>query len=72
MSETIALTLPKDIRLAMDDVTSKEGIKPDELVYEALRQYFFQRQFRSLRERMIPKARKQGIYTDQDVFDQVS
>jgi len=25
-----------------------------------------------LRERMIPKAQAQGIYTDQDVFDRVS
>jgi hypothetical protein len=72
MTESIILTLPKDLRSAMDDVTSKEGLEPDELVYEALRQYFFQRQFRSLRERMIPKAREQGIYTDQDVFDQIS
>lgn len=38
----------------------------------ALERFFFLRQFRLLRERMIPKAQAQGIFTDQDVFDRVS
>ena len=72
MSEAITLTLPDDIRLAVDREAIKEGIAPDDLVSEALRQFFFQRRFRLLRERMVPQAREQGIYTDQDIFDQVS
>ncbi len=72
MSEAITLTLPDNIRLAVDNVASKEGIAPDDLVSEALRQFFFQRRFRLLRERMVPQAKEQGIYTDQDVFDRIS
>jgi predicted transcriptional regulator len=72
MSEAITLTLPDDIRLAVDREASKEGVAPDDLVSEALRQFFFQRRFRLLRERMMPQAREQGIFTDEDVFDQVS
>ncbi len=69
---TLTLTLPTEVKLALDDVTRKEGISPDELVGEALKVYLFLRQFRLLRERMIPQAQAQGIYTDEDVFDRVS
>jgi metal-responsive CopG/Arc/MetJ family transcriptional regulator len=72
MQETITLTLPKDIRSALDDLMRREGISPDDLIFEAIKMYLFLRQFRLLRERMIPKAQAQGIFTDQDVFDRVS
>jgi hypothetical protein len=40
--------------------------------FEAIKMYLFLRRFWLLRERMIPKAQAQGIFTDQDVFDCVS
>jgi len=72
MQETITFTLPGDVKLALDDVTRKEGISSSELISEAIKQYLFLRQFRLLRERMIPKAEAQGIRTDQDVLNRVS
>ena len=72
MQETITLTLPTEIKMALDDVTRKENVSPDELIGEAIKEYLFLRQFRLLRERMMPKAQTQGINTDQDVFDRVS
>jgi hypothetical protein len=72
MQETITLTLPKDIRSELDDLTRREGISPNDLIFEAIKMYLFLRRFRLLRERMIPKAQAQGIFTDQDVFDCVS
>ena len=72
MQETITITLPAEIKPALDDVTRREGISLNELIAEAIEEYLFFRRFRLLRERMIPKAQAQGIYTDQDVFDRVS
>lgn len=72
MQETITLTLPTEIKLAIEDMMHKEGISFNELIGEAIKEYLFLRQYRLLRERMIPKAQAQGIYTDQDVFDRVS
>ena len=72
MQETITFTLPRDVKLALDDVTRKEGISSSELISEAIKQYLFLWQFRLLRERMIPKAEAQGIRTDQDVLNRVS
>jgi len=72
MEETITITLAEEIRSAMNDAIREEGISPDDLIGEAVRQYLFSRRFRLLRERMLPKAQAQGILTDQDVFDLVS
>jgi hypothetical protein len=72
MRENIVVNLPQKIRLALDEITSEEGVSIDDLVCEAVTEYLFFRRLRLLRERMIAKAQLKGIYKDQDVFDQVS
>jgi len=72
MQETITVTLPTEIKLALDDVTRKEGVSRSDVIGEAVKEYLFFRRFRLLREQMIPKSQAQGICTDQDVFDRVS
>jgi len=71
MQETIIVTLPAETKLALG-ATRQEGVSPSELIGEAVKEYLFFRRFRLLRERMIPKAQAQGIYTGKDVFDYVS
>ena len=72
MQEQIIVQLPSELKLALDDMTRSAGESSDELVGEAIKQSLFLRRFRTLRERITPKARAQGIFTDQDVFDRVS
>jgi metal-responsive CopG/Arc/MetJ family transcriptional regulator len=72
IQETITLTLPEEIRSALDDLTHKEGLSPSEEIREAIKEYLFYHRLRLLRERMILKATERGIKTDQDVFDRVS
>jgi len=72
MSEAIAITLPPELELSLDAITRKENCPVSVLVEEAIKEYLFFRRYRLLRERMIPQARAQGIYTAQDVFDLVS
>ena len=72
MVKSITVTLPADIKQAVDELSKKEGVSPDEVVSRAVKQHVFLRQFRSLRERMAAKAKNQGIVTDQDVFDRIS
>ncbi len=72
MGQPITVTLPADVKQALDDLSQKEGVSPEEVVGQAVKQHLFLRQFRSLRERMSAQAKKQGIVTDQDVFDRVS
>ena len=72
MVQSITVTLPADVKQAVDEISKKEGVSLDEVVGQAVKQHIFLRQFRLLRERMAAKAKNQGIVTDQDVFDRIS
>ncbi len=71
MVQSITVTLSSDVKKAVDELSKKEGVPPDDVVRQAIKQHVFLRQFRSLRERMAAKARSQGVVTDQDVFDRI-
>lgn len=72
MRETISVSLPKEIKTALDSLSEAENRSRSEVVREALRDYIFVRRFRRLRGRMIPLAEEKGIFTDEDVFERVS
>ena len=61
MEQTITVTLPAEVKQAVDELSQKEGVSPDEVVGRAVKQHIFLRQFRSLRERMAAKAENPGI-----------
>jgi metal-responsive CopG/Arc/MetJ family transcriptional regulator len=72
MRQTVTISLPEDIKEALDKVCDEEGVSRSDLVRESIREYLFFRRFRALRARLLAKAKAQGIYTDDDVFDRVS
>jgi metal-responsive CopG/Arc/MetJ family transcriptional regulator len=72
MRQTVAISLPADLKKELDKVCRDEGVSRSELVRKCLRDCLFTRRFRILRASMLAKARAQRIHTDQDVFDQVS
>lgn len=72
MAETMTITLPADVKQALDEFSQNEGVSTNEVVGQAVKEHVFLRRFHSLRARMAEKAEKQGVVTDQDVFDRVS
>ena len=72
MRETITISLPQDHKRELDAVTEREGLTRRDLVRESLRQFLAIRRFQLLRLKLTAKAKAQGIYTDQDVFNRVS
>jgi metal-responsive CopG/Arc/MetJ family transcriptional regulator len=72
MRESISVSLPEDLKEELDRFTQAEGVSRSDLVREAVRDYLFIRKFRSLRQRLLPYAEAQGIYTDEDVFREIS
>ncbi len=72
MRESISISLPEELKAELDQLTVDEGVTRSDVVREALRTYLFTRRFRDLRREMIPYAEAQGIYTDEDVFREVS
>jgi hypothetical protein len=72
MVQPISITITADVKQALDEPARQEGVGPDEIIGQAVKQRLFLRQFRWLRERMSAKPQGQGVATDQDVLDRVS
>ena len=53
-------------------LVQRTGKSRSGVVREAVRRQLALERFRKLRERLVPKARAHGIYTDEDVFKLVS
>jgi predicted transcriptional regulator len=41
MTQTITVTLPADVKQAVDELSQKEGVPPDEVVGQAVNNTFF-------------------------------
>ena len=72
MRQTIAISLPREIKREVDALSAEEGISRSDLIRQSIKDYLFVHQFRLLRDKMMRKAKAKGIFTDQDVFDRVS
>jgi len=72
MQEKITITLPQNIRSALDVILAKEGKSANDLISQALAEYLFFRELRLLQERLTAKAQLRGIFNEEDVFKQVS
>jgi len=72
MTQSITVALPADLKLALDDLSKREGVTADEVVGQAIKEHLFLRQFRQLRQRLASPAQGSDALTDQDVFDRVS
>ncbi len=72
MRSTITISVPEQMRSELDKISQTDGVSRSDIVRESLRDYLFVRRFRTLRNSMVAKASRRGIYTDQDVFDRVS
>jgi metal-responsive CopG/Arc/MetJ family transcriptional regulator len=70
--ERISVSLPEGLRAELDRLTEADGTSRSGVVREALREYLFARQLRTLRQELMPYAEDQGIYTDEDVFRAVA
>jgi predicted transcriptional regulator len=70
--ESITITLPPELRSALDEAARQEGLSAQAFVGRAVRDQIFVHRFRLLRERLMAKAQQQGIETDEDVFKRAS
>ena len=72
MSDTLTVSLPRAISKELDALVKRTGKTRSEVVREAVRRQLSLERFRTLRERLVPKAQARGLYTDEDVFKLVS
>lgn len=72
MRESISIRLPEDTMEALDRLAETDGVTRSDVVRNALTDYMFVRRLRKLRSRLLPFAEAHGVYTDEDVFRNVS
>ena len=72
MRQTVAVSLPPELAAELDAVAEREGASRSEIVRDALRRYLAVREFQRLRESLVPFAEAHGLFTEEDVFRNVS
>jgi len=72
MRETLTVSLPSNLRRNLDKTAKAEGVTASEFVRQSVKVALFRRSLQVARRELVPQARAQGIYTDEDVFKIVS
>ncbi|MBU1670336.1 MAG: ribbon-helix-helix protein, CopG family [Actinobacteria bacterium] len=72
MRESVSVSLPPWLKEKLDQAVVRGRSSRSDVVRDALQKYFTQQDLQRIRERMIPLAEARGIYTDEDVFKEVS
>ncbi len=72
MRKSLTISLPENLKNDVDKITKEEGVTRSDIIRESLKDYIYFRKLQKLRDKLLIKAKKLGIYTDQNIFDQVS
>ena len=72
MRATLTISLPPRTRAELARAARRRKLSQSEFVRRALQTQLWQDAFDESRRKMAPRARAIGIYTDEDVFKQIS
>ena len=68
MRQALSVSLPEGLAAALNRVTKQIHLTRSEVVKLALQDFLRNQELEALRRRLVPKARRKGIFTDEDVF----
>lgn len=72
MSNTITVRLDDKLAQKLDHVADRSGRTKSDVIRDALRRQLAIAILDEVREELVPLAEKKGIYTDEDVFRELS
>lgn len=72
MRQALSVSLPEGLAAALSRVTKETHLTRSEVVKLALQNFLWDQELETLRRQLVPKARRKGIFTDEDVFRIVS
>lgn len=72
MRATLTISLPAQTRADLARAAKRRKLSKSEFVRRALQTQLWQDAFEESRRKLAGRARAMGIYTDEDVFKQVS
>lgn len=72
MKESVSISIPGKLLARLNSETKRRKVSRSEVITDMLNCYMAVRDLYDLRKKMVPKATKQGIVSDEDVFELVS
>jgi predicted transcriptional regulator len=72
MRSIVSVSLPPDLATTLEQLARSTGRTKSDILKESFAAYLWETQFRALQRYFIPKAKKAGILTEDDVFRAVS
>ncbi|MDD2763026.1 MAG: hypothetical protein PHE83_03505 [Opitutaceae bacterium] len=72
MRTTLTVSLPRKMRREIGRSARTLQLTESEFVRRALQDRLWEEAFEASRRKLVPRARAQGLYTDEDVFKRVS
>ncbi|MBU4173875.1 MAG: ribbon-helix-helix protein, CopG family [Actinobacteria bacterium] len=72
MRESVSISLPTWLKERLDQTVKGDQMNRSDIVREALKEYFTRKDLERIRRNMVPLAEARGVFTDEDVFREVS
>jgi predicted transcriptional regulator len=72
MSQSMTVRIPDEVRRQLQKISRDEGKPVSDIVRESLQKFITLYRYNQLRNRVLPYAEARGIFTDDDVFKQIS
>lgn len=72
MEEIITIRVPKGTRRQLERLAKARGVTVSQLVRKAIDIERLLSSFDDARASLVPVARRKGVFTDEDVFKQIS
>ncbi len=72
MRATLTISLPSETREQVSRAAKRRKLSESEFVRRALQTQLWQDAFEESRRKLAPRARANGMYTDEDIFKRVS
>jgi predicted transcriptional regulator len=72
MRSVLSVSLPAKMAAELDILARETGRNKSDIVKESLGDFLWEKRFRKIKKRLIPKAKKAGFVTDGDVFKAIS
>jgi predicted transcriptional regulator len=72
MRSVLSVSLPAKMAAELDILARKTGRNKSDIVKESLGEFLWEKRFSQMKKRLIPKAKKAGFVTDDDVFKAIS
>ena len=72
MRKVLSVSLPENLAKELDALAKKTGRSKSDIVRESVSLYLWEARFKELKKKLRPVAKKAGILTEEDVFEQFS